>query len=97
MVQYYTKQERLQIVLNIINQLKNYECPDGEIIDIFKDSYSYKNEFQKLLNDYVKQDENNLKEFNGKIFFEEIGRYLQYKLPIKTYKKYEIILTKSKI
>lgn len=80
---YYSIQERLEIVLNITNKLKNYELKNGKTINLYNENLcEFIKEFKEITNKYIKQDENNLKEFKGKLKFTEINKTIEYIFPI---------------
>ena len=72
---YYSQKERLEIVLNITNKLKNYELKNGKTIDLYNENLcEFIREFKEITNKYIKQDENNLKELKVKLKFTEIKK-----------------------
>lgn len=80
----YSIQERLEIVLNITKKLKNYELKTGKIINLYNDNLcEFIKEFKTITYNYIKQDENNLKEFKGILKFTEINKRIEYVFPIK--------------
>ena len=80
---YYSQKERLEIVLNITNKLKNYELKNGKTINLYNENLcEFIKEFKEITNKYIKQDENNLKEFRGKLKFTEINKTIEYIFPI---------------
>ncbi len=85
---YYTQTERLNIVLNIIKNLKNYKTNNDSTINLYNsDLCSFIIEFKKITNNYIKQDDNKpIKEFKGKMFFEEINKEIEYIFPAKNNK-----------
>lgn len=83
---FLTKIERLNIILDICKKLKNYNGKKGGIIDLYNDIYSFIKEFKKICNHYVNQDDNNVKEIKGILYFEEIDRNIEYLFPAKSYK-----------
>jgi hypothetical protein len=78
----YSQEERLKIVLDIVYKLKNFKGTGGQSVNLYNDSYTFISEFKKITNEYIKQDEDNLKEFRGKIMFEEIGKNIEYIFPV---------------
>jgi len=78
----YTRQEKLDIVLSITNKLIHFEGKDGQIINLFNESYSFVPKIKTIFNDYI----NGEKEYRGVVEFEEIGKKIEYRFPI--YKKY---------
>ena len=80
---YYSQKERLEIVLNITNKLKNYELKNGKTINLYNENLcEFIKELKEITNKYIKQDENNLKEFKGKLKFTEINKTIEYIFPI---------------
>jgi len=81
---YYNKIERLEIVLEIINKLKNFKCKNNTIINLYNENlYSFITEFKEICNKYIKQDETNLIDYKGILHFEEINKNIEYFLPCK--------------
>jgi len=78
-----TKEERLNIVLDIAKKLKNYNTPKGEIVNLYNDEYSFVPELKKIFNDYIKQEDDLALDYSGILRFEEINKWIEYKLPIK--------------
>ena len=78
----YTKMERLKIVLDIINKLKNFNI-NNEIIDLYSSDYSFIKEFKEITNKYVKDGGVH----KGFLDFIEIGKKIEYNFPEKNYKK----------
>jgi len=81
---YRTQIDRVNIVLDIVKQLKNYPtATTGETTDIYKEEYIYVQRLKKVFTDYIKQPQDNLKQFKGTIFLEEtVKRDVEYILPI---------------
>ena len=79
----YDKNERLQIVLDIINKLKKFKLNDNSIIDLYNSNYSFINIFKEITNKYIKDGIAQ----KGIIEFEEIGKKIEYNFPQKNYKK----------
>ena len=74
---YKTEQEKLQIVMDLIKKLQNFDTNVGPQ-DIFLPHYTYVDKCKKMFNDYIK---NNVRQ-KGKFLFEEIGKYIEYDLPV---------------
>ena len=61
---FYSKIERLQIVLEIVNKLKNFKCKNNTIINLYDDNLcSFIKDLKEIFNNYIKQDENKLIDF----------------------------------
>lgn len=85
---YYNKKERLQIVLDICKKLKNYKLKDGNTINLYNENLcEFITEFKAITREYINQEEDNLKEFAGKLSFTEIGKTIEYILPIRNNKQ----------
>lgn len=76
----YTQQERVEIVLDIVTQLKGYKNTQGIIVNLYNDSYSFVPMFKKICNEYIKNEI----EQKGKLDFLEIGKIIKYHLPLST-------------
>jgi len=72
-------EDKIKIVSDIINKLKNHIGKDGNIINLYKPEYSYYSRLKKDFNEYIKNEYS----ISNKIKFEEINCYLEYTLPIK--------------
>jgi hypothetical protein len=84
---YYTKMERLGIVLEIVNKLKNFRCTNNAIIDLYNENLcSFVTKFKEICNNYVKQDEAALVDYKGTLHFEEINKKIDYCLPCRANK-----------
>lgn len=80
---YLTVEERINVVLNIVRQLKNYPTQNMGPVDLYKDEYIYVQKLKKVFSDYIKQPQDNLKQFKGVVFLEEtVKRDAEYILPI---------------
>lgn len=85
---FYSKIERLQIVLEIVNKLKNFKCKNNTLINLYDDNLcSFIKDLKEIFNNYIKQDENKLIDFKGNLYFEEIDKKIEYFLPCKKNKK----------
>jgi len=78
----YSKLERVNIVLDIINKLKKFKCINNEIINLYNNNYSFICEFKKITNIYI---ETGLTQ-KGVLYFEEIDKNIEYLFPQKKYK-----------
>lgn len=85
---FYSKIERLQIVLEIVNKLKNFKCKNNTIINLYDDNLcNFIGELKEILNNYIKQDETKLMDYKGNLYFEEIDKKIEYFLPCRKNKK----------
>lgn len=84
MTEYNNKAERLAIVLDIAKKLKNYKLKNESTINLYNsDLCSFIEDYKKITNAYIKQDENDIKDFKGTLKFEEINKNIEYILPAK--------------
>ena len=86
MNKYRNQTNRIDLVLDIVRQLKNYPNPNPSIkepIDLYKDEYTYVQKLKKVFSEYIKQPQDNLKPFKGVVFLEEtVKKDAEYILPI---------------
>ena len=76
-MEYKTSKEKLEIVLDIVKKLKNYETNVG-VQDIYLDHYSYVKHCSTVFNNYIRNNDRQ----KGKVLFEEINKYIEYDLPV---------------
>mgnify|MGYP006217383221 CR=1 FL=1 len=87
-MKYYSQKERLEIIIDIVKKLKEYKMANGNTINLYNNNFcNFISEFKKISNLYIKQEVNDLKEFKGTLYFEEIDKNIEYILPIDTSKK----------
>ena len=85
---FYTKMERLQIVLEIVNKLKNYRCTNNTIIDLYNENLcQFITELKQIFDKYIKQEEPDLIDYKGILYFEEINKNIEYFLPCRKNEK----------
>ena len=88
-----TQKERLEIVLDIVKKLKFYIVPDGSIINLYDEQYSFITEFKKIINEYIKQEQ----DYKGVLLFEEINKEIEYFLPSTKNKSPLFVIRMKKI
>jgi hypothetical protein len=80
---YRSQIDRINVVLDIVKQLKNYPTQNMGPVDLYKDEYVYVQKLKKIFTDYIKQPQDDLKQFKGVVFFEEtVKRDAEYILPV---------------
>ncbi len=80
---YRSQIDRINVVLDIVKQLKNYPTLNTGPVDLYKDEYVYVQKLKKIFSDYIKQPQDELKQFKGVVFFEEtVKRDAEYILPV---------------
>jgi hypothetical protein len=76
--------ERLQIVLQIVNKLKNFNCKNNTIINLYDENLChFITELKQIFDKYIKQEEPNLIDYKGILYFQEINKYIEYFLPCR--------------
>ena len=81
---FYNKMERLQIVLQVVNTLKNFRCNNNTIIDLYNENIcQFITELKQIFDKYIKQEEPNLIDYKGILYFQEINKNIEYFLPCK--------------
>ena len=90
MSNFRSKTDRVDVILKIVRQLKNFPNPNPRIeepIDLYKDEYEYVVKLKQIFTDYIKQDDDNpdtLRDFRGTIFLTEtLKKNIEYILPVK--------------
>jgi hypothetical protein len=79
---YNNKAERLAIVLDIAKKLKNYKLKNGSTLNLYNPELcSFIEEYKKITNEYIKQDDSDVKDYRGSLLFEEINKNIEYILP----------------
>jgi hypothetical protein len=84
-----SKTDRVDVILNIVRQLKSFPNPNPRIeepIDLYKDDYEYVVKLKKIFTDYIKQDDDKphtLRDFKGTVFLTEtLKKDIEYILPV---------------
>jgi hypothetical protein len=76
--------ERLQIVLQIVDKLKHFHCKNDTIMDLYNENLcGFITELKEIFNKYIKQDEHNIIDYKGVLYFQEINKNIEYYLPCK--------------
>ena len=84
MTNYNNKSDRLAIVLDIAKKLKNYKLKNGSTLNLYNPELcSFIEEYKKITNEYIKQHEDDIKDYKGILLFEEINKNIEYILPAK--------------
>tara|TARA_B100000795_G_scaffold268098_1_gene254316 strand:+ start:2078 stop:2365 length:288 start_codon:yes stop_codon:yes gene_type:complete len=84
MTDYNNKSDRLIIVLDIVKKLKNYKLKNGSTLNLYNNELcNFIEEFKKITNEYIKQSEEDIKDYKGTLLFDEINKNIEYILPAK--------------
>ena len=78
------KMERLQIVLEIVNNLKNFKTSTNTIINLYDDNRChFIKELKDIFKNYIQQEDSKLNDYKGVLYFQEIDKNIEYLLPCK--------------
>jgi len=86
---YYSKEEKIAAVVNIVKKLKSFPAKSGGTIDLYNEEYSYVTEFKDITMKWINRDNS---EFKGFIYFQEINKYFEYNFPSKKEEEPEFLL-----
>jgi len=90
--------ERLQIVLEIVNKLKNFHCKNNTIINLYDENLcQFITELKEIFDKYIKQEESNLIDYKGILYFQEINKNIEYFLPCRKNEKSLFVIKGKKI
>ena len=77
-MEYYTQADKIKMVIDIVNKLKNFPTVNGGTIDLYNDQYSYVEKWKEISQTYIKGG----KSVKGNLIFEEIWKNIEYYLPV---------------
>ena len=77
---YYTKEEKVKIIVDIIKKLKKFPTKNQSTIDLYNKEYSYVEKFKTISMEWINNENS---EFKGSIYFEELNKYFEYNFPSK--------------
>tara|TARA_Y100000992_G_C20980788_1_gene357216 strand:- start:167 stop:451 length:285 start_codon:yes stop_codon:yes gene_type:complete len=86
---YYSKEEKVSAVVDIVKKLKAFPAKTGGTIDLYNKEYPYVAKFKEITMKWINEDKS---EFKGFIYFEEINKYFEYKFPSKKQEEPEFVL-----
>jgi len=75
-MEYLTQIDKLNITLDIVYKLRNFEGPNGSV-NLFNDEYTFVPELKKIFTEYIHSD----RSYKGTLDFKEIGKKIDYHLP----------------
>ena len=79
---FYSKMERLHIVLDIVEKLRKFKCGDNSIINLYDDGLcDFVQPLKLVFENYIKQSDDSPIEYKGTLFFTEINKNIEYLLP----------------
>jgi len=82
-MEYLNQQQKIDITLSIAKKLKFYETPKGGIINLWNNQYTFIPKIKEIFKNYIYGDI----QISGELYFEEIGKYIEYRLPVLNTKK----------
>ena len=74
----YSKKEKIRIVINFTELLRNYPSATVEKIVIYKSDYSFIEKFKEKSMQWIN---NEYSSYQGKLYFEEIDKFFEYDFP----------------
>lgn len=79
---FYSKMERLQIVLEIVKGLRNFKCKDNSTINLYDDGLcDFIPQIKTVFDAYITQSQDIPIDYKGVLFFTEINKNIEYLLP----------------
>jgi hypothetical protein len=75
---YYSKEEKVKHIVKLTKLLRNFPTTTGRTMDIYNDEYSFVEKFKTISMHWVNNDYSNYK---GRLYFEEINKFIEYDLP----------------
>ena len=89
---YYSKEEKVKIIVDIIKKLKTFPTKNGSTIDLYNKEYKYVEKFKTISMNWVNNEYSNYK---GRLYFEEINKFIEYDLPKTKDKKPKLQLCRN--
>jgi len=74
----YTREEKVNIIVDIAKNLKNFPAKNGSSVNLYNDQYSFVEKFKSISMEWIKIDNS---EYKGFLYFEEINKYFEYNFP----------------
>ena len=89
---YYSKKDKVKIILDIIYKLKNFPSTTGSTINLYNDQYLFYSRFKEITNKWINE---HYSSFKGSIPFEELGTHFEYFFPCKKQEDVLFVLRKK--
>ena len=89
---YYTSQEKLEIVMDMVSKLRYYKNDRGEHVNLMNEHFTFVNKLKEIMNKYVREDGS---EYKGFLEFEEIGKKLDYHFPASNKKDPTLVIRQN--
>jgi len=90
---YYTSQEKLEIVMDMVSKLRYYKNDRGEPVNLMNEHFTFVPTLKEIMNKYVREDGG---EYKGFLEFEEIGKKLEYNFPANNKKDPTLVIRQNK-
>ena len=88
MSEYWNRQEKVEMCLDIANKLRSFQNQQGIPVDLFQEHYSFVPKLKKIFADFI----DDTKDYSGVLEFEEIGKHIKYHFPISKKKKATFVI-----
>lgn len=75
--------ERVELVVYLAKLLKNYPVQHGQHLDLYNSEFHAIKELKEQFAKFINQDDSDPVGASGKVPFPEMGRKIEYILPIK--------------
>tara|TARA_B100000282_G_C31677551_1_gene465134 strand:+ start:185 stop:466 length:282 start_codon:yes stop_codon:yes gene_type:complete len=89
----YDKEDKIKVILEITNKLKEFPRSNGEKINLYDEKYSFVVKFKDLA---VKWINTKNSRYEGSLYFEELNKYFIYLLPKEKKESYQFYLVANK-
>ena len=93
MYEYYSKQEKVAIIVDIAKKLKTFPTSTGGTKNLYNDNYLFLDRFKKITMDWINNEKS---KYNGMIYFEELNKYFEYDFPDTKKKEPLFVLRNNK-
>ena len=85
---YRYREERIKTVIGFCTNLRNYVDADKKKVNLYDTNYSFIQEFKRVCKLYIDQDDTKeIIDYEGRILFHEINKYIDFCLPGTKQKK----------
>ena len=92
LMNYYSKEEKVKHIVKLTDLLRNFPTTTGRTMDIYNDEYSFVEKFKTISMNWVNNEYSNYK---GRLYFEEINKFIEYDLPKTKDKKPKLQLCRN--
>ena len=89
---YYTAEDKLKIVMDMVSKLRYYKNERGEPVNLMNEHFTFVSKLKAIMNKYVKEEKS---EYKGFLEFEEIGKKLEYYFPASNKKDPTLVIRQN--